>query len=335
MAVGCGVHAAEIFDRDGARVAVAEKLIEVEWTRVLDGVSSARVFVQPDDDCCERLGRVRSWRHRLVIWRDGEPVWEGPVRRPVWSAAGVEIPALDILSWLDVRVPHETISFRGEDLIDIAAWLIRDGFAPDDPGHQVQIVGPSRILGDRDYTLDVGQTGDHLRDLAATGIDYTAVGRTIVLLPEDHCARVGSLTDADFPDGLNVAEEGGALATRWIIHGHEDVKGTAGGTHPYYGLLERVTDETSVLDDASAAAAARARLRASSPAPVFLDSSQTTLAPDAGVDVPSLVPGWCVDVTTTATCRNIAQSLKILGVRVRETADGESVSVQLAPAGTE
>lgn len=336
MPVGCGIHQARVIDRDGATVVEPEVLGEVEWTRVLDDVSTARATMLAGGDCCERLSRVRPWRHKLAIWRDGKPVWEGPMVQPRWTRGTLQVSAVDILGWLDRRVPHQSITFKDSDLADIAAWLIEDGFAPDDPGHSVQIIAPSRVRGDREYEVDVGQTGDHLRDLAATGIDYTAVGSRILILPEDHTGRIGSLSDDDFPDGLIVAEDGVALGTRWIIHGRDGVKGEAGGRHPYYGLLERVAEETSVLDDGSAAAAARSRLRTTSPAPVFIDSSQeTTLSPDAPVDVAGLVPGWCLDVTTTRTCRTIAQSLKIVGVRVTENAAGESVSVQLAPAGAE
>ncbi|WP_228980109.1 hypothetical protein [Streptomyces sp. DH12] len=333
MAVGCGRHSAAIYDRDGALVATADELVEVEWTRVLDDVSSARIVVRPDGDCCAAFARVRSWRHRLVIWRDGRLVWEGPVLLPMWSTDGVEVHAVDILAWLDRRVPHRDQTFIQKDLTDIAAWLIQDGFEPDDPGHSVDILAPSRVWGDREYLRDVGQTGEHLRDLADTGLDFTAVGSRIVLMPEDHCARVGALTDADFPDGLTVAEDGGALATRWVVHGHDDVKGEAGGPDPYYGLLERSIEETSILDHASAAAAARSRHGGTVPAPVFIDSQNATLASDAAVDVPSLVPGWCVDVTTTATCRTITQALKIIGVKVVENGERESVGVQLAPGG--
>ncbi|MGW1711014.1 hypothetical protein ACWCP8_37545 [Streptomyces sp. NPDC002206] len=67
-------------------------------------------------------------------------------------------------------------------------------------------------------------------------------------MPEEHCARVGALTDADFPDGLVIVEDGLALSTRWVIHGKDDVEGEAGGVHPYYGLLERAVEESSVLD---------------------------------------------------------------------------------------
>lgn len=338
---GCGSHSARILDRDGAVVAEADVLVEVEWSRVLDDVSAARVVIQPSGDCCERISQVRSWRHRLAIWRDGQPVWDGPILQVEWSIGAVEIWARDILVWLDYRVPHQTRTFTGTDLTDIAQWLIADGYHPDDPGHDVQVVGMTGIRGDREYEQDRGQTGDHLRDLAETGLDYTAVGSTIVLLPEDHLASVGSLQDVDLPDGLVVAEDGAALATRWIVHGRDedqddpadDVKGVAGGIHPYYGLLERVVEETSVLDNASARAAARSRLRASLPVPVFLDSEQVTISPQAAVDVAKLVPGWCVDVATTQTCRTVAQRLKITGVRVTENATGESVQLQLAPTG--
>ncbi|MFI6725263.1 hypothetical protein [Streptomyces atratus] len=333
MAAGCASHTAQIIDRDGAVVSTADVLLEVEWSRTLDDVSTARVLVAPDADCCASLSRVRSWRHKLAIYRDTKPVWEGPITAPEWAADGVEISAVDVLGWLDRRVPHNDQAFVAHELTEIAAWLIDDGFAPDDPGHTVQIIGPSRIRGDRSYQTDVGQTGDHLRDLAATGIDYTALGSAIIILPEDHYARVGSLADTDFSSPLVVAEDGLALATRWVIHGKDAIKGEAGGIHPYYGLLERVAEETSILDDISAEAAARSRLAASSPAPVFIDSQEATLAPDAGVDVSALVPGWCVDVTTTQTCRTISQSLKIAAVKVKEDSSGETVSVQLTPAG--
>ncbi|MFD4314977.1 hypothetical protein [Streptomyces sp. NPDC058548] len=335
MAV-CGTHSARIVDRGGAVVAQADVLLEVEWTRVLDDISEARVLIQAGEDCCAALGGVRPWRHKLVIYRNGRWCWEGPVVVPEWTGAGtVELFAYDPLAWLDRRVPHENMRFTDKDLADIAAWLIADGFAPDDPGHSVEIIAPTRIRGDRAYEQDIGQTGDHLRDLAETGLDFTAVGSKILLMPENFSGRVGSLTDADFPDGLAVVDDGLALATRWVIQGKDDVSGEAGGTDPYFGLLERSVEQTSILDSRSATDAARSRLRTSNPAPVFIDSQQTTLSPEAPVDVESLVPGWCLDVTTTATCRNISQRLKILGLKVVEDATGEKVSVQLTPAGAE
>lgn len=333
--LGCGTHQARVYDRvTGAVVAEAVTLLEVQWTRVLDDYSEGRILVQPEGDCCEAFADLHAWRHKLVIYRDGKEVWEGPVLVAQWTTdSQVEVRAADILAWMDRRVPHQDMTFTSVDLATIAAELIRDGFAPDDPGHSVEIVAPTGIRGDREYEKNDGQTGDHLRDLAETGLDYTAIGSKIVLMPQEFCETVGSLTDADFPAGLAVVEDGLALATRWVIRGRDDVEGEAGGIDPYYGLLERSVEETSILDDASAAADARSRLRSSNPAPTFIDSQQTTLSPDAPVDIETLVPGWCVNVATTTTCRRVAQPMKILGVSVTDTGAGERVTVQLTPSG--
>lgn len=344
MAVaGCGTHTARIVSRRGATIAEADVLTEVEWTRELDEFSSARVLISPSGDCCNRLQYVRPWVHELHIFRDDKAVWWGPIIQPEWTPDGVEIFAADRLAWLDRRVPHRSIAFEDTDLADIAAWLIEDGYAPDDPGHDIHIVGPTGVTGGRAYTQDVGQTLDHVRDLAKAGLDFTAVGSTIILLPEDHRESVGQLTDADFPERLVVAEDGSSLVTRWIVAGDEEagVIASDGGVDPEYGLLERYEEQTEITTVASAEQAARAKLRASAAAAVFIDTQQVTIAPDAAVDVPSLVPGWCLDVMSTATCRTVAQRLKIVGVKVSETGGtgsspgAESVQVQLAMSGAE
>ncbi|GGZ23204.1 hypothetical protein GCM10010387_15390 [Streptomyces inusitatus] len=340
---GCGSHTARIIDRDGGTVSQADILVEVEWSRLLDDTSTARILVQPEGDCCEQLGRVRAWRHTLAIYREGMLVWTGPIVRVEWGLGRVEVFASDISVWLDRRVPHDSMTFTDVDLTRIAEWLITDAFAPDDPGHTVTVVGLARVHGSRSYIKEVGQSGDHLRDLAETGIDYTVVGANILLLPEDHQASVGRLSDADFPEGLVVAEDGASLATRWIVAGDDegDVLGTAGGSHAYYGLLEQYLEQTAITDDASAEQAARAKLRASLPVPVFVDSQEVTISPQAAVDVATLVPGWCLDITSALTCRTVTQRLKITGVRVEE--DGgtdddpgaERIQVQVAVTGAE
>lgn len=344
MAVaGCGTNTARIVDRTGGTIAEATVLTEVEWNRKLDDTSTARVVISPEGDCCERLGDVRSWRHSLVIWRDGKLVWAGPIIQIEWRLGEVEISASDISAWLALRVPHSDMTFTDVDLMTVAKTLIEDAFAPDDPGHLVQVLGPAKVKGSRSYSKDVGQSLDHLLDLAATGIDFTVIGKTIVLLPEDHSSSIGRLDDNDFPEGLIVAEDGTSLGTRWIVSGDDEgtVLGSAGGAHDYYGLLERYIEETSIPDAASAAAAAAARLRASLPVPVFIDSQQVTLSPQAAVDVAQLVPGWCIDITSAQTCRKISQRLKIVGVTVLEnggdgdTPGSESVQVQVAVTGAE
>lgn len=336
--LGCGTHTAAVVDRDGQVVTNLDRIVDVTWDRVLNDTSMAHVRVEPTGSCCDRLAGVRTWRHNLIIWRDGRLVWEGPIARQIrWTTRGAELSAAGITSWLDRRVPHDTVRFRGVDVMDVAEWLIADGFRPDDPGHQVRVVRPAGVPGDRDYERDVGQTLDHLRDLAAAGVDWTEVGRQIVLLPDQFCEQVGSLSDTDFPDGIEIVEDGVEVATRWVVWGETPdgapVKGEIGGIDAYYGLLERSVEDRAVPTMEAAVAAARSRLRTSIPAPVFVDSQTATLSPQAPVDLRSLVPGWCVSVATTATCRPVTQTLKLLAVQVTESAEGETVTVTLAPTG--
>ncbi|MFF4602694.1 hypothetical protein ACFY12_08070 [Streptomyces sp. NPDC001339] len=106
--------------------------------------------------------------------------------------------------------------------------------------------------------------------------------------------------------------------------------GEAGGADPYYGLLERYVEQTTITSDAAAVDAARSRLRSSLPVPVFIDTQEVTISPDAAVEVPLLVPGWCLDITTQMTCRPISQRLKTIGL----TADPATPCRVYPPLGT-
>lgn len=348
MSVGCATNRYTITDRDGGFVTASGVLTSVQYSRVLDDVSTAQVVIGvAGANCCAELGAVRSWRHWLNLYRNEVFMWSGPITSVDWAWDRVTVNASDIIGLLDRRVPHQDFSFTDTDLTEIARQLIDDGFAPDDPGHTVTIVGAAGVTGGRAYSENIGQTADHLRDLADTGLDFTAVGANIVLLPEDHCAVVGRLSDEDLPEGVTVTEDGASLATRWIVAGDEDsgAVGTAQDTTSalgaYYGLLERYVEQTSITDQSSADQAARAKLNASLPVPVVIDTQNVTLSPTANVDVLSLVPGWCLDITTSSTCRTITQRLKITGLQVSEdggtgtTPGQERVLVQVAASGAE
>lgn len=335
MPVGCQSHLARIVDKDGAVVGEADALTEVAWGRALDDTAGATATIVPTGACCEWIGDIRSWRHRLVIWRGGHPVFDGPLVLIEWESGQVQLTALDCSAWLERRVPHQDLNFIDTDLATIARELIEDAFSVQNPGVEVEIVERAKIEGDRSYELDTGQTWDHLRDLSDTGLDWTVVGSKILLMGESFCQVVGSLDDSDFTEGLRVIEDGAALATRWIVFGDEDldIKGTAGGTDPYYGLLEITEDQDSILDTGSANAAALAQVRASNPAPVFIDTGQGALAPTASIDVNTLVPGYCLGISTNITCREVIATQKIGEVRVTENAQGEQVRVFCLPPG--
>lgn len=331
MTLGCANHSYTITDRDGNPIVSSGDLTSVEYNRQLNEVSTATLTIGTGGpDCCGQLGNIRSWRHLVNIFRNGEFAWSGFLVSIEWTADGVEIVAVDIIGLLDRRVPHQDFDFIGTDLTEIARQLIDDALMPDDPGHEVTIVGPSGVLGGRSYDQNVRQVGDHLRDLADTGIDFVAIGSNIIILPDSFCDVVGSLSDLDLPDGLSVAEDGARLATRQIVAGSEEsgALGVAGGINAYYGLLEVYEEQTTITDQAGAEDAARARLASSAVVPVFIDTKQVTLSPDTALTQAQLIPGWCLDVTSAGTCRTVTQRLKITGVQVQEDGGSDTVPGQ-------
>lgn len=343
MPLGCvATHTYTITDRGGGVVAASGILTYVQWSRIINDSSTASVRIAVSgNDCCAQLGNIRSWRQTLNIYRGGMFVWSGFIVNVDWKFDEVNVDAIDIIGLMDRRVPHQNFSFTDTDVTEIARQLVEDALFPDDPGHSVTVIGPSGVLGGRTYDQNVGQTADHLRDLADTGLDFTAVGNNIVIMPDDFCEVVGRLADEDMPEGLSVAEDGGSLATRVIVAGSEqdDVIGVAGGVNAYYGLLERYVEQNNISTQEAADAAAQARLKSSLGVPTFIDTKEVTLAPTANVELSHLVPGWCLDITTDGTCRTISQRLKITGLQVTEdggsgsTGGQEKVTIQVASTG--
>jgi hypothetical protein len=341
MTLGCANHSYIITDRDGNTIVSNGGLVAVEYNRQLNEVSTATVRISAAPGCCGQLGNVRSWRHMLNLYRGDQFVWSGFIVSISWNQDEMSLIAVDIVGLLDRRVPHRNLVYNGTDLTVIARELIDDGLAPDDPGHTVTVMGPSGVTGGRSYQQNVGQTADHLRDLADTGIDFTAIGSNVIILPDGFCQVVGAMSDADLPDRLAVAEDGARLITRQIIAGSEEsgAIGVAGGIDPYYGLLEQYEEQTTITDQPSADEAARARLASSAVVPVFIDTTSVTLSPDTNVDMRSLIPGWCLDIASNGTCRPISQRLKITGVRVQEDGGStgspgqEQITVQVTATG--
>lgn len=344
MPVGCASHSYTITDRDGGLVNASGTLTDVEYNRLLNDASTATVTIGVSGpSCCAELGAVRSWRHQLNIYRNDAFMWSGYITNVDWDRDKVVVDATDLVGLLDRRVPHQDFTFTATDITEIARQLVEDGLAPDDPGHTVTVIGTAGVEGGRSYSQNIGQTADHLRDLADTGLDFTTVGNNLVILPDGFCDVVGRLADEDFPAGLTVSEDGASLATRYIVAGSDDsgAVGVAGGTNAYYGLLEVYTEQTSITDQAAATAAAQAALKAALSVPVFMETNNITLSPTANVEVVSLVPGWCITVTSDATCRTVTQTLKITGLKVSEdggsgdTPGQEQIILQLTATGNE
>jgi hypothetical protein len=335
--LGCGQWQVGIVGRTGAPILHSDvPFVAGEYKIGLDETYQARVLL---GECCDLLSEVRAVRHALVFYRDGQARWGGPIVRVNYRTG--EIVARDITWWFDRRVISTPRTFVGVDLAIIAETLIRDTLAIDDPGILAWLqISPCGITGDRTYLGDGTEVvGEALRELARSGVDYTALGwRLIVGGAQIDTRPAGVLTDDHFVTLPDVIDDGLALATRTVVSG-SGVVGSAGGISPYFGLVEREWVEQDILDVPSATAAAQSRLDLIGETPLIIgdeygDGFAGRLSPSAPITMDELVPGALIRVALTTSCRDVVADLRLRDMTVRITEDDESVTLTLQTIGT-
>lgn len=317
-------------------------LMEVEfnrltWGRSLDDVSQATV--QVPYNCCGKLADVRSWRSELHVIRNGDEVWCGPITLMPGCRSGTTIIAEDMFAWLGKRVIHLAHAFPASTPVQIAEALIRDGLAPDDPGLlEFLTIIAGGTNQERDYAANSAYVLDSLEDLAKGGIDFTAIGRRLIVMPEGHVlGQTSLLTCENFLGDLCVTDDGGDAATRTVVTGKAPddttvISGSAGGTDPYYGLLEVLLNDDTVKTAASADAQATGLLASSKPNRLLVQPpSGNALDPKAPVCIDQLVPGVEVPLVIDCTCRESHQAMRLIKLDVTVDSNGEQVVPQLSP----
>lgn len=72
MSIGCENHTAMIYDRGGtAPMGVLDGIVSLQWERLRDDISSARIDIaDASGQCMELLKKTRALRHELVIFRE-------------------------------------------------------------------------------------------------------------------------------------------------------------------------------------------------------------------------------------------------------------------------
>jgi hypothetical protein len=101
MALECAHHTVFIHDRGGVtRIGEINPLSTIVWERVRDDISTCTIHTAgPDPACCEMLANSEPGRHELVVYRDSQRVWEGPITRMGFHRDEVEIEARDVLHY--------------------------------------------------------------------------------------------------------------------------------------------------------------------------------------------------------------------------------------------
>lgn len=348
--LGCGEPTFFITSRcagGGVTCVLDGVVIDAKWDRRLDDVSEASLRMGFSGDatytCCECLGEVEPWCHELHIWRDGEEVWVGPIQEIEYTYDEVSILANDSLAWLGVRVPPVNINTVGmaTDLTDVAVDLLELAFAEDGPEFTCELdnvyTQPTGLSFDVFFERFTKTALEILRDLGDIGLNYTTLGRTIVLTGDsEELTPLVLLNDEHIMGKVVVRKDGKSQGNRFYVHfeGDGGVPASGEATEKFcYGPIERLRDGDGLVNGVDAAAVADIYVDASAIAPRVIEiPAGSRLTPDTPWTINQMVPGARVDVAITKLCFNLTQSFLLSVVEVTYDADeGESVGITLVP----
>jgi hypothetical protein len=326
------------------------------WERILDDTSTASCVVPTtgmgSEQCCAILENVVPIRDELVIYRDNNPVWVGPITRMTYSDDLVTIQANDLSWWLNHRYPRINRTWAGTDLSTIFETLIEDAIDLDD-FHMLYEINQSGILGDREIKVnEYKMFGDSLRELANTGIDWTVHLRKLFAggYTVPNATPIATLRTEHFSNGYDLSIQGEIMCTNALVKGDSDLStANYGIPSPDFGLVDAVWTENDIKDYNSALQAAKSRWDMFKKPPIFVsnpnkkkklkidsdvsDTSSAILAPDAPVNIEKLIPGATVKMSVNYLCRLLEFELRLKRVSVT-VENNENVELGLIPVGT-
>ena len=368
--LGCGHNKVYAYVKGGQHMlGEITPLVSVEWGRLRDDLSHCQITTAGfRNDCGEMLASLRTWMHELVVFRDGVRVWEGPITRIQDTPQGLTIEAKDVMVWPYRRIMRQGyndafrvvngVEFGDFTVVERARLIILNALARDDPNVIPYLTtfnfpddaGQSRIVPDYSKT-----SWEEVDDLAATaGLDYTTVGRRIILW-DTHRAigKLQELRNDNFSNSPIVTEYGMLLATTYAVTNNSGIFGVVERDPLGYGPVELLAsafgeseaDAGAVVEEVLTSEArlalekvltsqAERGIASRYPAPVQVRVPDgSTLTPETEVDINHLIPGVWVPLRASGTLREIAQWQKLDVVNVTETADeAEKVSVTFSPA---
>lgn len=361
MSLNCESTFVKVMDR-GGQTAIFDipSFTSLKYSRVRDDMSSANLVVQRGDvdaTCWGHLGALEAGRHELLIVRNGVRVWEGPVSRAGGDSTTFEIEARDVFLYVYRTILQNDYNnaYPNTDFVTERARTLLEGELVRWEAAGANILAYLDIRTDLDTahtsrnTLQFEKTlFEEIDDMAArSGMDYTCVGRSIVV-NDTHYAlgRTVPLTDDDFDGQLVVTQYGMNLCTYAAVTdglGHWSARKIE---EDYYGPWEMLETSYSVQDTIQCAAEgadtfaygemgeqAVRNLSNRYPSPVTVrvpDNSR--LNPDTGLTINDLVPGVRIPLVAVRSARTVSQEQKLDKVTFELTGGDEVITVVMSPS---
>lgn len=371
--LGCGVYDVFIFDRGLRRIVGRTPFTTLNWNRVLDDTSDATVTVDGVSNtgalrsCCQLLGGLNPWQHEIGIYRTGRRVWSGPVLTVQFPAEQVLIHALDLSGWLTIREIIHTRNDVGVDLAAIWVAYVSDAMSVENTaGLYAHPALDTGVTADRLYTEDMHSiASDAIAELARTGLDWTCIDRvmsggpTLAQPPAFPGATpIPTLIDESFALAPTVTRDGSIMGNAWrslgmavppsttplmgeygpaypatVDHIAQDAAPDYAALEAQFGRIDRVVNETKILDQASINQNAATRYDLTKRPVDVIDSGK--LLPSAGITIDQLTPGSLQNLHLSRACVQIAAVYRLKSLSVTAASDGsEEVDGAWEPVGS-
>jgi hypothetical protein len=321
-------------------------LSQLRWERTRDEMSGATVdILKPDQTCMTILQTLRAARHEVVVFRNGERVWEGPITRIEYGKEYVQIDAKDVLWYASRTALNPGFDHRTAiaNAITVLSDVLEDcyGTALSDPRGLNVGKWLTPVYGDDDpktarFQPAYSQTVYEMMESFAedSGVDYVVVGRRILWFDTHLRGHVlPPMSDKHFLAGLIVTEYGSEMATRVIMtdgQGSASIEVAPTEWTNYYGLMDKVITTTNE-DTQGQAVEVTEREGGRYPAPLRVRVPDGTgLSPDAPVTIQQLIPGAAIPLRSEGTCRDVEGWQKLDAIQVSWTPEGETVAVTMS-----
>lgn len=338
--LGTSEYAAQITTRGGGRVLGEMEWDTIAYARGANETGDATVkWFQGDAQIPAFLVEAEPWEHDLVIWRHSEPdpVFAGPVRTVKYTSGQTTVTAKDGTTWFEKRRIHSDTTYENIDLAYIFGRIAAEALAQDPSPDLTIITAPCGVIGTRiTRAAEAALSADLLRELSRSGVDWTTIGRRILIGGPSLTDALGTLVLIDEAVLNPSLEKAGDVTVtqqtiRWQAPDQTPMLRTVASPQAdLLGLLETVDEEPDIADPTSAGDAAQARLDLLSKNPRVV---ACTLTADAPTTINQLVPGRIVDFRLSTLPELALGETRLQKIAVSVSQDAETVTVDTTPLG--
>jgi hypothetical protein len=345
-------------DRGGKYVlGQLDDVVQIRWGRVRDDVSECSITLFFTTERCQQLVAMADpVRHELVVERNGERVWEGPIIYKKVSGGVAQMRARDPLFFTQRTVCKRKWNSRGnkktgkktDTVIERTVKILKNEMRPLERAganildHIVRYDFPDDAKSTRVTAAYSQYVWDDMESLAArAGMDYTMVLRSLYLHDTHRfIGRSRMVTDADFLEAVEIITYGVELSVNSYATDNLGTYGKASIADDYYGPIEllatayEVGSITDKIDKEELEEQATRNARNRYPAPTVIRLPENTQVNPETVEelFPYFIPGVAFPVQTMVTGEVYEATLKFDALTVEEDSDGERVFIRLAAA---